>query len=255
MDKHHVSMQISVCQSARAVSTAVLAIAAVPTLLVGQANIEGMVSDSVSGRPVIGAKVYAAFGRYGREETDSAGRYNLAGVRAGEIDFVLHCPSRTMLGKRLLARRMRVPRGTTRLNIQVDAALCDEPPYSERRGEFRGLYWGGFEESSFLLCADSLRGIVASDHNAGKSDIRAWVTLTPAARASWDRAATRDTVTGTGFSYVRWRGRLRGPGQYGHLGVSPYEMIVDSVAFVGPGDGASCLSPGDPRLLSRPAPR
>jgi hypothetical protein len=86
-----------------------------------------------------------------------------------------------------------------------------------------------------------------TDGPKGWSGIEAWATLRPQALADLVRleaAADTSGSGGRGGIYVKWSGLLRGPGQYGHMSVSKYEMIVERVTFVGAGDGGVCERPG-----------
>jgi hypothetical protein len=208
------------------------------------ARVFGLVRDSASGAPIGGAKVAALRGQPGRIVTDSAGRYNLDHLEWPEFELELNCPSRTLLGKRLLVRRMRLhANSSVRVDLVVNRSLCDEPPLKKVTGEFRGAYSAGFEESSFQICADSSLGLPAAHpQDIGRSLIIAWVEYTPRAQNQksirWPSEAERH---GTPLTYVRWRGNLTGPGTYGHLGVSEYLFEVDSIVHVAGWNGGACL--------------
>ena len=153
----------------------------------------------------------------------------------------LHCPSRTMLGRELASLEVVIESGNaTVMNYEVAPGACYEPPYSERTGVFRGHWVPGFESSEFIPCPDSSLGI-GSDLLPGKRVRKssAWATLSPAARSQsidWPDGAPKD-AWGNPRYFVVWSGTLKGPGTYGHLGVSEFEMLVDSIAFTRiPGD-------------------
>lgn len=40
--------------------------------------------------------------------------------------------------------------------------------------------------------------------------------------------------------YVRWQGTVEGPGEYGHLGISPFEIWVDSLIEIRAPSKADC---------------
>jgi hypothetical protein len=48
--------------------------------------------------------------------------------------------------------------------------------------------------------------------------------------SSW---AEQDTSFTYRSWYVRWHGRLTGPGSYGHMGAAGHELLVDSILEVG----------------------
>jgi hypothetical protein len=209
-----------------------------------RARVFGVIRDSASGSPIVGAKVAALRAQLGRIETDSAGRYRFERLEWPEFELELNCPSRTLLGKRLLVRTMRVPANSSvRVDLVVNGMLCDEPPLNKVRGEFRGAYSVGFEESSFQICADSTLGLPpAHPQDIGRSAITAWVEYAPRARQQkgikWPKDSERHGIP---LTYVRWRGTLTGPGAYGHLGVSDYLFEVDSIVRVAAWNGGACL--------------
>lgn len=47
----------------------------------------------------------------------------------------------------------------------------------------------------------------------------------------WPARAPRN-AWGSPRYFVVWRGTLKGPGSYGHFGVSEFEMLVDSIVLV-----------------------
>ena len=220
-------------------------------------RVVGTVRDSASGRPLVGAFVAAQL-MLGRARTDSRGHFALSQVTPGVQQFELNCPSRTLLGRQLLAKRVRVPAHDSAIvDLRVDSSLCDEPPYREVKGEFRGFYSTGFEHSAFSVCADTALGIPPRPARAGDDDgwseMTAWVSFTDQGLADWRRfqaspaADSAEAVERRGFGarYVRWHGTLTGPGSFGHMGVSDYQIIVDRVVYLGSGDARVCRQPPD----------
>ena len=210
-----------------------------------RARVFGTVRDSATGSPIVGAKVAALRGQYGRIETDSAGAYSLDRLEWPDIELELHCPSRTLLGKRLLVRAMHLrAHSSVQMNLVVDRELCDEPSFRKVTGQFRGAYAAGFEESSFQICADSSLGLpLAHPQDIGRSPITAWVEYSPQAQRKrsikWPSTAE---LGDSPLTYVRWRGTLSGPGSYGHMGVSDYLFEVDSIEHVATWNGGSGLN-------------
>jgi hypothetical protein len=165
-----------------------------------------------------------------------------------------------MLGRQLLAKRIRVQvRDSTVIDLRVDSSVCDEPPYREVTGELRGFWSSGFEHSAFSVCADSALGIPHRPARAGDDDdwseVVAWVTFADQGLADWRRLeaspmgdsvrAAKQFGMGMGTPYVRWHGTLKGPGFFGHMGVSAYGMTVDRVSYIGIGDSRVCRQPPD----------
>jgi hypothetical protein len=179
---------------------------------------------------------------YGRYPTDSAGRYRLDRLPAGSARFEAHCPSATGLGAEITQQTIDIAAdGETLLDVRVPPGYCAEPGYSERRGTFRGYWTPGFESSAFLPCADSVLGVPAP-LLPGKRLFppMAWADLAPSAgrRISWPPGAAVDSY-GSATYFVVWRGVLKGPGTYGHMGVAEFSMVVDTVIAVrarGPSD-------------------
>ena len=219
-----------------------------PAQSTASSRIVGIVLDSASGRPIVGAFVTAQ-SAIGRRRTDAHGHFLIAPVAVGIQGFELNCPSRTLLGLPLLSKRIRVAPGDSLvIDVRVDSTLCSEPPYREVTGEFRGFWATGFEESAFSMCADSTLGIPQRDQFGGSddwSDLVAWVTLTDRAAAEWRQLEAARRGKSSEVPYVRWHGTLKGPGIYGHMGVSAYEMRVDHVQYIGTGDSRVCRSPPD----------
>jgi hypothetical protein len=222
-----------------------LAIAGSPQSGAGQvATVRGTITDSATGQPLSGAFVAAIRSqRYGRVRSDSAGRYVLDRIPPGATELEFHCPSATALGWPIEARVIRLRTGQdTVVNVRVSRDLCGEPPYSERRGIFRGTYSSGFEHSNFAPCPDSALGVPLPRPNGVGFWSAIWVRLDSLAsqppQGLWP-TVTPDS-TGHVTFFVRWRGVLRGPGVYGHLGVSAYQLVVDSVYSVRPRNQGSC---------------
>ena len=208
-------------------------------------SLTGTITDSVTGKPVVGARVAADCARcYGRHPTDSAGRFRLTNLPEGRMAIEAHCPSATGLGAEIAEREVLIAAAReTTLDIRVQPGTCVEPAYGERRGIFRGLYTPGFESSVFLPCADSTLGVTAP-LLPGKRLFQptAWADFTPDVRRQridWPDGAPKDR-SGNRTYFVVWRGVLKGPGEYGHLGVSEFSMLVDSIISVGVKKPADC---------------
>jgi len=219
--------------------------ALVPSRVTAQARgtVRGTITDSVTGAPVVEARVAIwCAGCYGRYPTDSAGHYRLDRLPAGRARLEAHCPSATGLGAEITQQTVDVAADVeTVLDLRVPPGHCAEPAYSERPGVFRGYWTPGFESSAFRPCADSALG-VPTPLLPGKRLFppTAWAVLAPGAvrKTSWPRGAPVDSY-GNATYFVAWRGVLKGPGTYGHMGVSEFLMVVDSVISVharGPSD-------------------
>ena len=211
-------------------------------------SVRGVVTDSVTGVPTIDARVALnCNGCYGRQPTDSLGRYSFSRIPAGRHRIEFHCPSRTALGRELAQRTVEVIAGKESVvDVQVPPGDCFEPAYSERSGIFRGVWTPGFESSAFVPCPDSALGLTG-ELLPGKRlfGSRAWADLTASARKqpiSWPKDAARD-AWGSARYFVVWRGTLKGPGIYGHMGVSEFSMVVDSILSVRASQSNDCSRP------------
>lgn len=110
------------------------------------------------------------------------------------------------------------------LDIVVDVSRCTEPPEISIVDEFHGHWIRGFEESSFA----PYESLARPRHDGGKGEVRIYVVFAERVRgipaSQWppgsvaaDRAIQH---------YVRWRGRLTGPGE---LDLGDYELLVEEV--------------------------
>jgi hypothetical protein len=108
-------------------------------------------------------------------------------------------------------------------------------------GIFQGHYTPGFESSDFVPCSADGWFIPGDSLEAYKYDARrAWVTWPQSVGdgVKWPDAP-RDSY-GNPRYYVRWRGTVVGPGHYGHMGVSPFEFVVDAVLELRPPTAKDC---------------
>jgi hypothetical protein len=220
-------MHLSLAALRRAAAAALVptALLAQPPFPHGRARVSGTVVDSATGRAIVRARVCRElelgppFGRGIRcASPDSLGRFTLDSLPEGRQVVTVTCTGRRVLDVRLLrADTLEIgPGEVARVDVRTGAAGCDMRPFVERRGEFAGRYTFGFEESRFTPCGDTLS---------------AWVTFAPSANDTAIRwPAPNDKYYPSYF--VRWVGTLRGPWHYGHLGVSPYEFVVERVLEV-----------------------
>ena len=219
-------------------------VAAAPHLAAqAHGTLRGTITDSVTGAPVVEARVAVwCAGCTGRYPTDSAGHYRLDRLPGGSASFEAHCPSATGLGAEITHGTVDIAAGSeTVLDLRVPPGHCAEPAYSERRGVFRGYWTPGFEPSAFRPCANTVLGVPAP-LLPGKRLFppEAWADFAPGAarRISSPHGAPVDSYGNVTY-FVVWRGVLKGPGKCGHMGVSEFSMVVDSVIAVrarGPSD-------------------
>jgi hypothetical protein len=178
----------------------------------GRARVVGIVVDSTTGRPIVRSRIC-------REgvvcaSPDTTGDYVLDSLPAGIQALTATCSG---LGERTLAHdTLVVAEGEeARFDVRTSGSRCNMRPFIVRRGVFEGHYTSGYEESRFRPCNDS---------------IIAWAELS---RAVIESGPEWPKVNGYVRTYfVRWRGTLRGPWRYGHMGVSAYEIRVDTILAV-----------------------
>jgi hypothetical protein len=190
----------------------------------GKARIIGTVADS-AGNPIIRAYVCREVilnQPYGTgtlcASPDTSGHYILDNLPAGVQVVRATCSGRKIFSGKLLAEDTLVVADgeERRFDVRGSSAGCDTRPFSVRRGTFEGHYSYGFEESRFQPCKDS---------------ISAWADFAPDVSKSPPRwPKLNDPYYPTFF--VRWRGTVRGPWHFGHLGASDYQILVDSILTV-----------------------
>jgi hypothetical protein len=192
--------------------------------------LHGQVLDSLTGKPVAGLYVMVKDkGIF--SSTDSLGRYLLAEVPPGTHKVTFSCPAKRGWGTRTIATRRLdlTPKTDSVVDFYIRLRNCEEPPVRTWSGEFRGHYVGGFETSGFAPCVP-FESFVGTAYE-GADLILAWVGFSEAAsaqaRSMWPPDTTRAQESPP--MYVRWRATVTGPGRYGHMGVSLYEMGVTEV--------------------------
>jgi hypothetical protein len=164
-------------------------------------------------------------------QVDSVGAYRLDGLPLLGLRISVSCETLRGMGK-LVASDSIVFTDTSfvRRDWIVSTTGCDPRRLRQAKGVFRGYYTLGFESSAFVPCAADAWFIPGDSLGAYPFDARnAWVT--------WDAGAARGqrwpevARDRHGYSkyYVRWRGTVVGPGRYGHMGVFPFELSVDTV--------------------------
>lgn len=193
----------------------------------GRATVRLVVVDSTSGRPIRGALVRAT-GWMGVAITNSSGWFLMQDVPV-DAEVTIRCPSqRRFAGGPFVARQqLALTLGVkNQVVVRVPGERCEEPPIRSITGEYSGHYTGGFESSEFWPC----EGLPADADYYGISFDAAWVEfdkgLHVAEGVKWPKTA--DSVKADTI-YVRWHGTFTGPGGYGHMGLSTYEFVVDSV--------------------------
>ena len=162
----------------------------------------------------------------GCARVDTAGAYRIDGLPLLDLKLSVSCPTIRGFGKTMASDSVRFTDTTfVRRDWAVNTTGCDPRPLREVKGVFRGHYTPGFEASKFTPCASDA-WFIPSDSLSYRS---AWATWRPGVgrELKWPKAPHDEY--GNPTYYVRWRGTAIGPGRYGHLGVAPFEFLVDSV--------------------------
>jgi hypothetical protein len=205
--------------------------------------IQVQVLDSSTGRPLLRTIMWelrwskAGHASIARPaQADTNGVLRLDSVLAPQVQ--IQCVSRAQrfqghLIADLDSIQMKAASGGDTLRLSIDGEPCDRRELVKEYGSWIGHYVPGFESSDFRICGDTGRKI--------------WVQF---AAGFWDRRQEKWPEGGDPFYpryFVHFRGRLVGPYSYGHLGVSDYELTVDSVVFVRLASPRDCEGGGRPR--------
>lgn len=203
-----------------------------------------LVREVRTGRPVAGVAV-------DRGKTDASGRYEGRRPlpRRGE-KIEVRCTSRNdfLRGRTLGAAPFVIRDGRADATIDVDPSVCIEPAIRTERRRFAGIYDEGFENSTFLPC----EGMPAEATYYDRAGFY-WANVPGNIGAALDKAApgTEDDWHRGRRFYVEWLGTSTGPGVYGHMGMSLYDLDVEALYKVSATVPASCHPPG---LVEFPIP-
>lgn len=217
-------------------------VAAIPQLsaqvTTGRAVLQGTVRDSANNRSVNRAQVCAVLPTGPAADlircttVDSTASYRLDSLPAGKWIFVAGCETMGSFGRALRSDSIVVADSApVRRDWLVTPTGCDPRPLRRVVGTFRGHYTPGFESSAFVPCAaDSW--VLPGDSLRTRADDEpsAWATFGQGAvPPGYNSPPVPEDEFGYSRYYVQWRGTVVGPGHYGHLGVSPFEIRVESL--------------------------
>jgi hypothetical protein len=197
----------------------------------------GIVRDSASGNPVHKSSVCALipagppFFESRCARVDTAGVYRVDNLPALGMRVFVSCEAIRGVEKGLADDSVVfADSASLRRDWTVPTAGCDRRPVRRTVGVFRGHYTPGFESSEFVPCESDGWFIPGDSLDLYPFNARrAWATWPPGVGRDlkWPDAP-RDSYRNSRY-YVRWRGTVVGPGRYGHMGVSAFEFVVDSV--------------------------
>lgn len=196
----------------------------------GFGSLAATITDAGGGAPPDGVLVaVGAPNYYRRHAADSDGNLTLLDVPAGRWRVDVHCPSMTGVGREIVRKKITISRGTqVQFDVVVPQEHCDEPAYSERHVAVLGYYARGFEMSNFTPCnPDNL--------NLTKNNF-----FDPPYIWVWFSEGTGFEVEAGTLFFVEAKGVMKGPGQFGHLGMSAYELAIDEVIASRPVNRINC---------------
>lgn len=217
---------------------ALMVVAGIPDLAHAQARdgepaywVVGQMVDRGSGLPVRRGEICIAPPATRRwsgscAESDTAGRFKIEAEDSGSVRLFFGCsPAR---GRFLVEMGSSVvtpllDSGAVGAVHRVGARRCDQRPFEVVTKEWSGSYVYGFEAGSFFPCGDT---------------VAAWVDFesVPGLRSHQVPIGPH----GVSAAFVRWIGTRVGPGSYGHMGVEPYRMAIDSLLEVRPPSKEDC---------------
>jgi hypothetical protein len=194
--------------------------------------IYGKVYDSLTGKPIPRLPIEFE-GQRGMSFSDSLGWYLKFDAPVGQQVLAFRCPTKRRWWGRVFARRpVNIVPGTDDVvDWYVPLVGCDEPPEATREVEAAGHYQYGFEASDFTPCtALSVPDLAGTAYEGAWGGV--WVEWDPKVEApaqQWPKPSEEEPWPTV---FVRWQGRLTGPGSYGHLGVGLYRLTVTKVLEV-----------------------
>lgn len=153
---------------------------------------------------------------------DSSGNYHMVVAPFLPLLVSVSCETTKLFSKQVAVDTVTTNEPTVVRDWIIGTTRCDTRPIQRLRATFRGSYSFGFEVSAFIACAGD-----------------PWINDTTARRGAWlefAEDATRsirstDIPADSGYSraYVELHGTLVGPGRYGHMSSSGYELTADRV--------------------------
>lgn len=207
----------------------------------GRAVLAGTVLDAATGRAPLRFRICVSLPDEPLEwqacalVDPASGQYRVDDLPRGRWVVLAGCSTMSIIGR--LAAQDTVAVSATapvRRDWRVSTKGCDPRPLRRVQGMFRGYYTPGFESSEFVPCAADAWFIPGDSLRTKPHDQRsAWARLQEGSLPrpfTWPQAP-RDAY-GNPRYYVDWRGTVIGPGNYGHMGVSSFEIQVDSVAEI-----------------------
>ncbi len=175
--------------------------------------------DVGNGRPYKGVRVSVSAPKiYGRRPTCTDGKVEFNDVPAGTWSVTAMCPSETSLGREIFKIAVWVTPGQTKtIRISVPNGFCNEAEYAERAMTIAGHFIHGFELNNISPCDPDALDLTK---NSLFEPPGIWVSLPAGSSAEIDPDV---------MHYIEARGTLKGPGRFGHFGMSAYGFEIDEI--------------------------
>lgn len=207
-------------------------------------SIRGTITDSSIGHAVVRATAWlsshdARATRAAR--ADSLGSFVFDSLAPGRYRLSVQCASRPTLGwtHHIWEGNIEISAGQNLTRaFKVGATDCDQRPLLSVAGEFRGFYENGFEHSRFIPCPVPAAGPQSLLSAISKPGVWVWAEFRRrGVPRSWPDG---EQTSGIRRWYVQWRGTIRGPDRYGHLGGAQYEAVVDTFLTIRHPNASDC---------------
>jgi hypothetical protein len=178
--------------------------------------ISGVVKEQLTGQPIYGAQISyeyiksnPKYAQQGGCRTNSDGIFTMATIAEGTIHIEVE-----MIGYQQV--KQQVPAGRSmEIEILLEPREDDLAP-KRITGEFTGVMNLEFEMHHF-----EIDEMTVTRYFGENSEIRScWVSLDPKVAHQFERNAKYQ---------VACHGTLHGPGEYGHFGMSDYELVIENV--------------------------
>jgi len=190
-------------------------------------TVRGENGTPISGRVFVCVGIRGAYGGERCSNVDSLGNYAIDSTVPFKLGVSVMCEVvRGPFRKRLFSDTTDAgPPVAVHRDFTVDPSGCDPRPLRTMRGEFRGHWVPGFESSDFTPCPNDGWHLPGDSVDASG----AWATVPPSAERGVRIPDVPIDSQGYPHFYVRWRGTITGPGHYGHMNASAFDLTVDRV--------------------------
>lgn len=175
-----------------------------------------VIVENELGQPLADILLARTKGGYGRTPTDAGGKVEFDAIPVGEWGFEANCSSTTYAGRSIEITKLSVAADQTATwDITVPKGYCDEPEYAEREYILSGRFISEFEGNHFI--PDNSEALNLTRNTFQDRPAQIWFDDLPEGHRYGKQR------------HVKVRATLKGPGSFGHMGMSQYELIVHEV--------------------------